>query len=57
MSHPFMDFFFAISATGPLDPYASDDEDQLKAMAAKFEAKYATAKDKVKKTLVNWITH
>jgi len=37
------------SANGPLDPYASDDEDQLKAMAAKFEAKYATAKDKVKK--------
>ena len=37
---------------GPLDPFASDDEDQLKAMAAKFESKYGnatTAKDKVKK--------
>ena len=24
----------------PLDPYASDDEDQIKALAKKFEAKY-----------------
>ena len=45
----FMIFDYVIPANGPLDPYASDDEDQLKAMAAKFEAKYATAKDKVKK--------
>ena len=36
---------------GPLDPFASDDEDQLKALANKFEAKYggASAKEKIKK--------
>lgn len=40
------------SAAGPLDPFASDDDDQLKALAKKFESKYGeatTAKDKVKK--------
>ncbi len=34
---------------GPLDPYASDDEDQLKALARQFEAKYGGAEDIRKK--------
>ena len=32
-----------------LDPYASDDEDQLKALAKKFEEKYGGATEKIKK--------
>ena len=31
-----------------LDPYASDDEDQLKALAKKFEEKYGGATEKVR---------
>ena len=31
-----------------LDPYASDDEDQLKALAKKFEEKYGGATEKIK---------
>ncbi len=31
-----------------LDPFASDDEEQIKAMAQKFEAKYGGAKSKIK---------
>merc|ERR1712226_911886 len=39
------------SADNPvnLDPYASDDDDQLKAMAARFEKKYGDIKKKKKK--------
>ena len=32
-----------------LDPYASDDEDQLQALAKKFEEKYGGATEKIKK--------
>ena len=32
-----------------LDPYASDDEDQLKALAKKFEERYGGATEKIKK--------
>jgi len=30
----------AAAAAGPLDPYAEDDEDQLRSIAKKFEEKY-----------------
>lgn len=33
----------------PLNPYASDDEDQIQALAKKFEAKYGSASERVKK--------
>ena len=42
----------AQTMSGVLDPYASDDEDQLKALARKYEQKYGggeSASDKVKK--------
>ena len=32
-----------------LDPYASDDDDQLKALAKKFEERYGGATEKIKK--------
>lgn len=32
-----------------LDPFASDDEDQIQALAKKFEAKYGSASDRIKK--------
>jgi len=33
----------------PLDPYASDDEEGLKALARKYESKYGGTVDKIKK--------
>ena len=39
----------ARGSTNPLDPYASDDEEGLKALARKFESKYGGTVDKIKK--------